>query len=115
MVISGIQQIGIGVKNLHEAWAWYRKFLGYDIKVFEEERELTLMLIVDISGSEFFGTDSQFKNEIVTEIAATLAFSALQNNDKIGVIFFSDQIEKYIPPKKGRKHILRIIRELIDL
>jgi uncharacterized protein (DUF58 family) len=84
------------------------------VKVFEEERELTLMLLVDISASEVFGTGAQFKNEIVTEIAATLAFSALQNNDKIGLILFTDQIELFIPPKKGKSHVLRIIRELIE-
>lgn len=83
------------------------------IKVFEEERELTVMLLVDVSGSQTFGTQNALKRDIVTEIAATLAFSAIQNNDKIGVIFFSDKIEKFIPPKKGRKHILYIIRELI--
>jgi len=84
------------------------------IKVFEEERELTVMLLVDVSGSLDFGTAVQTKRQMVTEIAATLAFSAIQNNDKIGVIFFSDKIEKFIPPKKGRKHILFIIRELLD-
>lgn len=84
------------------------------IKVFEEERELTVMLLVDVSGSQSFGTQSSTKRDVVTEIAATLAFSAIQNNDKIGVIFFSDKIEKFIPPKKGRKHILYIIRELIN-
>lgn len=84
------------------------------IKVFEEERELTVMLLIDVSGSQDFGTRNAIKRDIVTEIAATLAFSAIQNNDKIGVIFFSDQIEKFIPPKKGRKHILYIIRELIN-
>ena len=84
------------------------------IKVFEEERELTLMLIIDISGSKYFGTDSQLKKEIVTEISATLAFSAIQNNDKVGLILFSDQIELFIPPSKGKSHILRIIRELIE-
>jgi len=84
------------------------------IKVFEEERELTMMLMVDISASKLFGTQNQFKEEMVTEIAATLAFSALQNNDKIGVILFSDEIELYIPPKKGKSHVLRIIRELIE-
>ena len=84
------------------------------VKVFEEERELTVMLLVDVSGSLNFGTRVQTKNDMATEIAATLAFSAIQNNDKIGVIFFSDHIEKYIPPKKGRKHILYIIREMID-
>ena len=84
------------------------------VKVFEEERELTLMLLVDVSGSEMFGTQEQLKKEVVTEIAATLAFSATQNNDKIGLMLFSDQIELYIPPKKGRSHVLRIIRELIE-
>ncbi len=84
------------------------------IKVFEEERELTMMLMVDVSASKFFGTQNQFKEEMVTEIAATLAFSALQNNDKIGVILFSDDIELFIPPKKGKSHVLRIIRELIE-
>ena len=84
------------------------------IKVFEEERELTVMLLVDVSGSLDFGTRHQMKRDMVTEIAATLAFSAIQNNDKTGVIFFSDKVEKYIPPKKGRKHILYIIREMLD-
>ena len=85
------------------------------IKVFEEERELTFMLLVDVSGSESFGSRVQLKREMITEICATLAFSAIQNNDKVGIIFFSDQIEQYIPPKKGKSHILRIIRELIEL
>ncbi|MDU1904729.1 MAG: DUF58 domain-containing protein [Dysgonomonas sp.] len=84
------------------------------IKVFEEERELTVMLMIDVSGSLDFGTHHAVKRDIVTEMAATLAFSAIQNNDKIGVIFFTNKIEKFIPPKKGRKHILYIIRELID-
>ena len=84
------------------------------IKVFEEEREMTVMLLVDVSSSLDFGTVKQMKKEMETEIAATLAFSAIQNNDKIGVIFFSDRIEKFIPPKKGKKHILYIIRELLD-
>lgn len=84
------------------------------VKVFEEERELTVMLLIDVSNSLDFGTIKQMKKDMVTEIAATLAFSAIQNNDKIGVIFFSDKIEKFIPPKKGRKHILYIIRELLD-
>ncbi|MCB0650593.1 MAG: DUF58 domain-containing protein [Saprospiraceae bacterium] len=84
------------------------------VKIFEEERELTVMLLIDMSRSAFFGTKNQFKNEILTEICAILAFSAINNNDKVGVIFFSNRIEKYIPPKKGRSHILRIIRELID-
>ncbi len=84
------------------------------IKVFEEERELTVILLIDVSSSNNFGTSKSFKSEIVTEIAATLAFSAINNNDKVGVILFSDKIEKFIPPKKGKTHILRIIRELID-
>ena len=84
------------------------------IKVFEEERELTMMLMVDVSGSEHFGTTEQFKKDTVTEIAATLAFSAIQNNDKVGLILFSNQIELFIPPKKGKSHVLRIIRELIE-
>ena len=84
------------------------------IKVFEEERELTMMLMVDVSGSEYFGTTDQFKKDTVTEISATLAFSAIQNNDKVGLILFSDQIELFIPPKKGKSHVLRIIRELIE-
>lgn len=84
------------------------------VKVFEEERELTVMLLVDVSASQDFGTHLSIKRDVVTEIAATLAFSAIQNNDKIGVIFFSDKIEKFIPPKKGKKHILYIIRELIN-
>ena len=84
------------------------------IKVFEEERELTMMLIIDISGSNFFGSSSIFKNEYVTELAATLAFSATKNNDKVGLILFSDNVELYIPPKKGKSHVLRIIRELLE-
>mgnify|MGYP000189533608 FL=1 len=84
------------------------------IKVFEEERELTVMLLIDVSGSRNFGAVGESKKEVITEIAATLAFSAIQNNDKIGVIFFSDRIEKFIPPQKGKKHVLYIIRELID-
>jgi uncharacterized protein (DUF58 family) len=85
------------------------------VKVFEEERELTMMLLIDMSGSAFFGTRTQFKNEMITEICAVLAFSAINNNDKVGVIFFSDTIEKFIPPKKGRGHILLIIRELLNI
>lgn len=84
------------------------------IKVFEEERELTTMLLVDVSGSNIFGTGEQSKLDLVTELSAVISFSAIQNNDKVGVIFFSDKIEKYIPPKKGKSHILRIIRELIE-
>ncbi len=84
------------------------------VKIFEEERELTVMLLIDMSKSSFFGTVNQLKNEILTEICAVLAFSAINNNDKVGVMFFSDRIEKFIPPKKGKSHILRIIRELLD-
>lgn len=84
------------------------------VKIFEEERELTVMLLIDVSQSAYFGTVNQFKKGIITEISAVLSFSAIQNNDKVGVIFFSDKIEKFIPPKKGKSHILRIIRELID-
>ncbi|MBP6978776.1 MAG: DUF58 domain-containing protein [Bacteroidales bacterium] len=84
------------------------------VKIYDEERELTVVLLVDVSGSNEFGSSKQFKEEMITEIGAVLAFSAIQNNDKVGVIFFSDRIEKFIPPKKGTTHILRIIRELID-
>ena len=84
------------------------------VKIFEEERELTVMLLIDVSGSNLFGTRNEFKAELITELAAVLSFSAINNNDKVGVIFFSDRVEKFIPPKKGRSHILRIIRELVD-
>lgn len=105
-------QIGDDVRDID--WNVTARFNKPFIKVFEEERELTVMLLVDVSGSLDFGTRLKFERELVTEIAATLAFSAIQNNDKIGVIFFSDKVEKYIPPKKGRKHILYIIRELLN-
>jgi uncharacterized protein (DUF58 family) len=95
-------------------WNVTARFNHPYIKVFEEERELTVMLIVDVSASENFGTQKQLKKDLVTELCAVLAFSAIQNNDKAGVLFFSDRIEKFIPPKKGRSHILRIIRELIN-
>ena len=104
-------QYGDDVRNID--WNVTARCNEPHIKVFEEERELTMMLMVDVSGSKLFGTEAQFKNEIVTEIAATLAFSATQNNDKIGLILFSDGIELYIPPKKGRSHVLRIIRESV--
>lgn len=114
MTFSEVRQYQYGddVRNID--WNVTARYNEPYIKVFEEERELTMMLMVDVSGSEFFGTEAQFKNEIVTEIAATLAFSATQNNDKIGLILFSDDVELYIPPKKGRSHVLRIIRELIE-
>ena len=105
-------QYGDDVRDID--WNVTARFHHPYVKVFEEERELTVMLLVDVSGSLNFGTVHQTKREMVTEIAATMAFSAIQNNDKIGVIFFSDHIEKYIPPKKGRHHILYIIRELLD-
>ncbi|MGC6491025.1 MAG: DUF58 domain-containing protein [Flavobacteriales bacterium] len=94
-------------------WNVTARFNTPYIKVFEEERELTVMLIIDLSGSKNFGSQNKMKQELVTELAAVLAFSAIQNNDKIGVIFFSNKVEKFIPPKKGKSHILRIIRELI--
>lgn len=105
-------QYGDDVRDID--WNVTARFHRPYIKVFEEERELTVMLMVDVSGSLNFGTRVQTKSEMATLIAATLAFSAIQNNDKIGVVFFSDRIEKYIPPKKGRKHILYIIREMLD-
>ena len=105
-------QYGDDVRDID--WNVTARFDKPYVKVFEEERELTVILMVDVSGSLDFGTAGQTKRQIVTEIAATLAFSAIQNNDKIGVIFFSDRIEKFIPPKKGRKHILFIIRELLN-
>ncbi|MCB0464596.1 MAG: DUF58 domain-containing protein [Aequorivita sp.] len=114
MTFSEVRQYQFGddVRNID--WNVTARYNEPFVKVFEEERELTLMLMVDISSSEFFGTQEQFKNEIITEIAATLAFSAMQNNDKTGLILFSDEIELYIPPKKGKSHVLRIIRELLE-
>jgi len=95
-------------------WNVTARFNTPFVKVFEEERELSVVLVVDVSASGAFGTHSQFKQELITELCAVVAFSASQNNDKIGVIFFSDKIEKFIPPKKGKTHVLRIIRELIE-
>ena len=105
-------QYGDDVRDID--WNVTARFNRPYVKVFEEERELTVMLAIDVSGSLDFGTRQQMKRDMATEIAATLAFSAIENNDKIGVVFFSDKIEKYIPPKKGRKHILYIIREMLD-
>ena len=105
-------QFGDDVRDID--WNVTARFSKPFVKVFEEERELTVMLLIDVSGSLDFGTTRQMKRDMATEIAATIAFSAIQNNDKIGVIFFSNHIEKYIPPKKGRKHILYIIREMLD-
>lgn len=105
-------QYGDDIRNID--WNVTARYNHPYIKIFEEERELTVMLLIDVSGSNSFGTQLQLKQEIITEIAAVISFSAIQNNDKVGVIFFSDKIEKFIPPKKGSSHILRIIRELID-
>ena len=104
-------QYGDDVRSID--WNVTARFGHPFIKVFEEERELTVMLLVDVSGSRDFGTGFMLKKDIITEVAATLAFSTIQNNDKVGVIFFSDKIEKFIPPKKGKKHVLHIIRELL--
>lgn len=114
MTFSEVRQYQFGddVRNID--WNVTARYNEPFIKVFEEERELTMMLMVDVSASKLFGTKNSFKDEIATEIAATLAFSATQNNDKIGLILFTDQIELYIPPKKGRFHVLRIIRELLE-
>ena len=114
MTFSEVRQYQFGDDVRSIDWNVTARYNEPFVKVFEEERDLTLMLLVDISGSEQFGTDSQFKNEIVIEIAATLAFSALQNNDKIGLILFSDEIELFIPPKKGKSHVLLIIRDLLE-
>ena len=114
MAFSEVREYQYGDDIRDIEWNVTARFNKPYVKVFEEERELTVMLLIDVSGSLSFGTQKQMKRDMVTEIAATLAFSAIQNNDKIGVIFFSDRIEKFIPPKKGRKHILYIIRELLD-
>ncbi|MCI6672056.1 MAG: DUF58 domain-containing protein [Prevotella sp.] len=106
-------QYGDDVRDID--WNVTARFHHPYVKVFEEERELTVMLLIDVSGSLDFGTQRQTKRDLVSQIAATLAFSAIQNNDKIGVVFFTDRIEKYIPPKKGRKHILHIIQETLHL
>jgi uncharacterized protein (DUF58 family) len=105
-------QYGDDIRNID--WNVTARFNHPFIKVYEEERELTVMLLIDVSHSRVFGSQSQLKKNLITEIAAVLSFSAIQNNDKIGVILFSDRVEKFIPPKKGRTHILRIIRELIE-
>ena len=104
-------QYGDDIRNID--WNVTARFHKPFIKVFEEEREMTVMLLIDVSGSNDFGSIDATKRDIVAELAAVLAFSAIQNNDKVGVIFFSDQIEKFIPPKKGSSHILRIIREIV--
>lgn len=114
MAFSEVREYQYGDDIRDIEWNVSARFSKPYVKVFEEERELTVMLLVDVSESLNFGTTNQLKRDMVTEIAAILAVSAIQNNDKIGVIFFSDRIEKFIPPKKGQKHILYIIRELLD-
>ena len=114
MTFSEVRQYQFGDDVRAIDWNVTARYNEPYIKVFEEERELTMMLLVDVSGSKLFGTKNQFKSEIATEIAATLAFSAMQNNDKIGLILFSDAVELFIPPKKGKSHVLRIIRELLE-
>ena len=114
MAFSEVREYQYGDDIRDIDWNVTARYIRPYVKVFEEERELTVMLMIDVSGSRDFGSVNVMKKEIITEIAATLAFSSIQNNDKIGVLFFSDKIEKFIPPQKGKKHILYIIRELID-
>ncbi|MCQ2374291.1 MAG: DUF58 domain-containing protein [Salinivirgaceae bacterium] len=114
MTFSEVREYQYGDAIRDVDWNVTARFNHPFIKVFEEERELTVMLLIDVSGSRNFGTRSQYKSELMTEIAAVLSFSAINNNDKIGVIMFSNKVEKFIPPQKGRKHILRIIQELLD-
>ena len=114
MAFSEVREYQYGDDIRDIDWNVTARYVRTYVKVFEEERELTVMLLIDVSGSRDFGSVNVMKKEVITEIAATLAFSAIQNNDKIGVVFFSDKIEKFIPPQKGKKHILYVIRELID-
>ncbi len=114
MAFSEVREYQYGDDIRDIDWNVTARYVRPYVKVFEEERELTVMLLIDVSGSRDFGTVNVMKREVITEIAATLAFSAIQNNDKVGVVFFSDKIEKFIPPKKGKKHILLVIRELLD-
>jgi uncharacterized protein (DUF58 family) len=114
MAFSEVREYQFGDDIRSIDWNVTARFNHPYVKIFEEEREMTVMLLIDVSGSRMFGTEHQLKQNMITEMAATLAFSAIQNNDKIGVIFYSDKLEKFIPPKKGKKHILYIIRELID-
>lgn len=114
MTFSEVREYQYGDDIRSIDWNVTARFNHPYVKVFEEERELTVMLLIDVSGSGNFGTRAQLKRTLITEIAAVLSFSAIENNDKIGVIMFSDRIEKFIPPQKGRKHILRIIRELLE-
>ncbi len=115
MTFSEVREYQYGDDIRTIDWNVTARFNHPFVKIFEEERELTVMLLIDVSASGDFGTQTQLKRNLITEIAAVLSFSAIENNDKIGVIMFSDRIEKFIPPKKGRKHILRIIRELIEI
>ena len=114
MAFSEVREYQLGDEIRSIDWNVTARFNSPFVKVFEEEREMTVMLLVDMSASKGFGTKKQLKQDLVTELCAVLAFSAIQNNDKVGVIFFSDQVEKFIPPKKGKSHILMIIRELIN-
>ena len=114
MSFSEVREYQVGDEIRTIDWNVTARFNHPYVKIFEEERELTVMLVVDMSASGEFGTTKQLKKELITELCAVLAFSAINNNDKVGIIFFTDKIEKFIPPKKGRSHILRIIRELID-
>lgn len=114
MTFSEVRQYQFGDDIRNIDWNVTARYNEPFVKVFEEERELTMLLMVDISASEMFGTNEQFKRETITEIAATLAFSATQNNDKVGLLLFTDDVELFIPPKKGKSHVLRIIRELIE-
>ncbi|MFT5668799.1 MAG: hypothetical protein ACI9DK_003004 [Vicingaceae bacterium] len=114
MAFSEVREYQMGDEIRSIDWNVTARFNQPFVKVFEEEREMTVMLLVDMSASKGFGSKKQLKQDLVTELCAVLAFSAIQNNDKVGVIFFSDQVEKFIPPKKGKSHILMIIRELIN-
>ena len=113
MAFSEVREYGYGDDIRFIDWNVTARFHRPYVKIFEEERELTVMLLIDVSGSNLFGTHNSLKSDLITELAGILSFSAIYNNDKVGVIFFSDKVEKFIPPKKGRSHILRIIRELV--
>ena len=113
MAFSEVRQYNYGDDVRFIDWNVTARFNAPYVKIFEEEREMTVMLLIDVSGSNLFGTRKQFKSDLITEIAAVLSFSAIYNNDKVGVIFFSNEVEKFIPPAKGKSHILRIIRELL--
>ena len=113
MAFSEVRQYNYGDDVRFIDWNVTARFNSPFVKIFNEEREMTVMLLIDVSGSNLFGTRKQFKTDLITELAAVLSFSAITNNDKVGVIFFSDTVEKFIPPSKGKSHILRIIRELL--